>query len=181
MGDRTRQRTAANLYNTAAYTTVINNTLHEALGELYSLVEVFEGLPEDVRQQVSEALRNISDAQVAIFGTYELAASRYEVLCGKQGASGVADPDLLSAYIDPPPAYSAAGRQAFTHQRKWAIRQAASQAGRHSTKPRGGGTGTSSQTQSRFGTQPGRGRGRKKPNAAGHGKGRDRSVKRGNQ
>lgn len=44
----------------------------------------------------------LSDTQLATFGLYELSAARYEVLCVLQGATGVADPELLSAYIDFP-------------------------------------------------------------------------------
>lgn len=128
-----REEEAANLYNAAAYATVINNTLYEALDSLFS-VEFLEGVSNDFKGQVGEALDKISDAQVAVYGTYELAASRYEVLCGKQGAAGVADPELLSAYIDAPAAYSAAGRQAFRQQQKQAVKSAAQQAGRRSLK-----------------------------------------------
>lgn len=62
-----------------------------------------------------KVLRNIglrvSDAQIGIFGAYELAAARYEVLCGQEGETGVADPEPLSACIHPPAAISTAGRQ----------------------------------------------------------------------
>jgi hypothetical protein len=53
---------------------------------------------------------------VAAFGTYELAVSRYELLFGLQGASGVADPGLLGIFLDAPAAYSSAGRQDFMRQ-----------------------------------------------------------------
>jgi hypothetical protein len=43
-----------------------------------------------------------SDAQFSTFGTYQLAASRYELLCVLQGASGVADPALLGTFLDSP-------------------------------------------------------------------------------
>lgn len=91
-----RAEEANNLYASAAYATVINNTLSEALRELMRL-KIISNLPDNIQGPAAETLNRFSDAQVAIFGSYELSASRYEVLCGRQGASGVADPDLLSA------------------------------------------------------------------------------------
>jgi hypothetical protein len=72
----------------------------------------------------------INNVQVATFGTYEFAASRYELLYGLQGANGVADPGLLGTFLDAPIAYSSAGRQAFRRQRHQAIKNAAQIAGR---------------------------------------------------
>jgi hypothetical protein len=59
----------------------------------------------------------------------ELTASRYEILCGRQGARGVADPALLESFIDAPAAYSTTGREAFMRQQEQAIRNAARIAG----------------------------------------------------
>lgn len=134
-----REEESAGLYQTAAYTSIINNALNAALGEILSL-GVLEAIPNDLKRPFSEALTKISDSQIAAFGTYELAASRYEVLCGRQGATGVADPELLSAYIDPPAAYSAAGRQAFRRQQRQAIKSAAQRAGRRAIGDAGRGS-----------------------------------------
>ena len=67
----------------------------------------------------------LSNAQLSTFGTYELSASRYEILCGLQGSHGVADPALLGTFLDAPAAYSSAGRQAFRRQKQQAIKSAA--------------------------------------------------------
>jgi hypothetical protein len=71
----------------------------------------------------------VSDAQLTLFGVYELTASRYEILCGRQGARGVADPALLESFIDATAAYSTTGREAFRRQQEQAICNAARIAG----------------------------------------------------
>lgn len=81
-----REEEAANLYNAAAYATVIKNTLHEALDSLFA-VEFLESVSDDFKGQVGEALDKISYAQVAVYGIYELTASCYEVLGGYQKGS----------------------------------------------------------------------------------------------
>lgn len=69
--------------------------------------------------------------QIAAFGVYELADYRYQVLCGIQGAGGVAYPDLLEAFLDTPAAYSTTGRQAFRRQQRQAIRSTVVTVGRN--------------------------------------------------
>lgn len=123
-----RATEASSLYCTAAY-------LSEASNDLTDLVnEIADALPSIQSESDREVFRRlgsrVSDAQLTTFGVYELAAARYEVLCGRQGASGVADPELLSAYIDPPAAFSSAGRQAYRRQQVQHIRHAAQAAGR---------------------------------------------------
>ena len=72
----------------------------------------------------------LSNAQLSTFGTHELSASLYELLCGLQGAHGVADPALLGTFLDAPAAYSSTGRQAFRRQFQKAIKSAAQTADR---------------------------------------------------
>jgi hypothetical protein len=86
--------------------------------------------PSEAEERLREVRWGISNVQVAAFGTYELAASRYELLCGLQGASGVADSGLLGTFLDVPAAYSSAGRQPFRRQQHQAIKNAAQIAGR---------------------------------------------------
>lgn len=157
-----REGEAASLYCTASYTTVVNNTVVQALEDFIAVVET---LPDDVKRPVAEAVDKVSDAQVATFGACELAASRYEVSLGRQGATGVADPELLSAYIDPPAAYSIAGRQA--------VRSAAQQAGKCAV---GRGKGTA-KPQSGSGGQPVTGTGNKGSGGGKGGKGSSRGGK----
>lgn len=107
-----REEEGCSLHNTAAYT-IVNNTIAEALEVIYASSDTLASVSYYVVEPVVQALLKISEAQVAIYGTYELAASRYEFLCGRQGAAFVADPDLLPAFIDPPTRYSAAGEIAF--------------------------------------------------------------------
>jgi len=56
------------------------------------------------------------------------------VLCGREGANGVADPDLLEAYTDSSAAFSSAGRKALRRQPVQSIRFAALTAGRRKKK-----------------------------------------------
>lgn len=97
-----------------------------------------ENQPENLAGPVAEALDQISDVQVAIFGVYGLVAPRYEVFCGRQGAAGVADPDLLKSHIDPLASYSSAGRQAFRQKQRQAVISAAHRAGRKADDGGGG-------------------------------------------
>lgn len=164
-----RAEEAAHLYRTAAYITVINNTLVEALQGLFS-VDFPESVSRDIKRRFSETLDMISDVQVAVYGTYGLAASRYKVLCGQQGATGVADPDLLSAYVAPPAGYSSVGRQALRLQQYYAVKSTARQAGRRAAQrtsakakapaqPRGGAAGSGG--SGKRGTQGGQASGTK--------------------
>lgn len=91
-----REEEAASLYETVAYEAVIKKTLRESVKRLVDL-NVVEVIPHEIQGKVSEILEEISNAQLAVFGTYEVNASRYEVLCGRQDASGFADSDLLEA------------------------------------------------------------------------------------
>lgn len=125
---RGRAAEANSLYVTAAYLTQSSNVLSELVSEIAGLLPRIRSVSD--RETLRQVALRLSDAQLTSFGVYELAASRYEVLCGLQGVSGVADPELLSAYIDPPAAYSTAGRQAFRRQQTQAIRYAAQAAGR---------------------------------------------------
>lgn len=136
-------------------------------------IQELEALGEDIRRnplvaidQLRKAAAGISNAQLYPFGVYELFASRYELLCGQQGARTVADPTLLGTFLGAPAAYSSAGRQAYHQQQRQAIRTAAHTAGRRQGggssggsctdgNPRGGGRG---RTRTRRGV-PIRGRG----------------------
>jgi hypothetical protein len=110
-----REGEAGAIYNSAAYTTGISNSLVQLGRRLESLEARLVGSP--VFAEELRAVRwALSDAQLSTFVVYELTASRYEILCGLQGASGVADPALLGTFLDAPAAYSSAGRQAFRRQ-----------------------------------------------------------------
>jgi hypothetical protein len=76
-----------------------------------------------------------SDAQLSTFGVYELTTSRHKLLCGLQGASGVADSALLGTFLHAPAAYSSEGRQAFRRKQQQAFRSAAQVAGRRQGRP----------------------------------------------
>jgi hypothetical protein len=99
---------AGGLYRTAAYLTTIFNSL-VALGKKCEALEVLSAPLSAVQEGVRELLWAMSDAQVAVHGTLELNASRYELLCGLQGVSGTADPGLLESYLDAPAGHSRAG------------------------------------------------------------------------
>ena len=96
-----RASEASSFYATAAYTCIVNNSLTEAVAELAGHPAISSDLSNNLQGPLAEVFGKVSDAQVATHGVYELVAARYEVLCGKQGASGIADPDLLEAFIDP--------------------------------------------------------------------------------
>jgi hypothetical protein len=130
-----REGEAGALYSSAAYLTEISNGLAYICGQLESVEALVLRSPTVAIERLRQARRALSDAQLATFGTYELAASRYELLCGLQGASGVADPALLGTFLDAPAAYSSAGRQAFRRQQQQAIKSAAQVAGRRQAHP----------------------------------------------
>jgi hypothetical protein len=151
------------LYTGAAYLTAVNNSLAGAVGELRALEA---RVPTTLLQRLRICRLENSDAQLAVFGTYELIASRYEILCGRQGARGVADPALLESFVDAPATYSSTGREAFRLQQDQAIRNAARVAGRRSRGPgkSGGATtgGGTSGSGDNFGTPGASGNSRKR-------------------
>jgi hypothetical protein len=122
-----REGGAAALYSSAAYLTGIATDL-AGIGKEIECVEAL--VPTAAAERLLEARWALSDAQLSTFGTYGLAASRYELLCGLQGASGVADPALIGTFLDAPAAYSSAGRQAYKRQQQQAIKSAVQVAGR---------------------------------------------------
>lgn len=148
-----RAEEGASLNQTAAYSTLANNSLNN-LAEDFLDLNLFETVPQDRKGPLQEALNKISTIQVVKFGIYELPDSRYELLCGRQGASGVTVPELRSATIDAPAAYSSAGHQAYRRQQLQAIKYAFQRAGCKNptgSRSRSGGGGS------------GRGRGKKQP------------------
>lgn len=86
---------------------------------------------------------------MCVYGIYELATSRYELLTSLQGSLGVADPTVLQSYLEPSASISAVGRQAYRRERTQLIRAAAQSAGRKrankqkESKPTISGTGQS--------------------------------------
>jgi hypothetical protein len=119
---------AEKLYNVAAYSAEANNSI---LAGLESVAAVAEECTDDaVRVKLAEAVDHFATAQTQAYGLFEISASEYAVLCGKQGAPGVADPTLLEAYLQPDAGLSAANRQARARQQSQTIRYAAQQAGR---------------------------------------------------
>ena len=173
-----RASEAASLYSTAAYTCIVKNSLTEAIGVLAAHAAV----SNDLGGPLFAVLGRFSDAQVSIHGVYELVAARYEVLCGRQGASSIANPDLFETYIDPPAAYSSIGRVAYRQQQFQAVRSAAQRAGkkavskatpdRQSNIHRGAGRGAGAPSNHNpFIHQAGGGRG-----GGGRGRGRGRGT-----
>jgi hypothetical protein len=63
-----------------------------------------------VAARLREERWTLLDLQLCASGLYELQESRYELLCGLQGAGGVADPMLLGTFLDAPAGFSRAGR-----------------------------------------------------------------------
>jgi hypothetical protein len=124
-----REAEANALYANAAYLTEVTNALAATVRRLKALEA---RVPEAIIERLRDCRWEVSDAQLTLFGVYELTASRYEILCGRQGARGVADPALLESFIDAPAAYSTTGREAFRRQQEQAIRNAARIAGRRS-------------------------------------------------
>jgi hypothetical protein len=96
-----RSGEAAALYSSAAYLTEIANDLAGIGRELESIEAL---IPSTAAERLREARWALSNLYLSTFGTYELAASRYELLCGLQGASGVADPPFWEPSWTPPPA-----------------------------------------------------------------------------
>lgn len=98
--------------------------LTEASNSLADLVETLSGLLSNIvadgdREVIRRSILRLSSTLVTTVCVYELSAARYEGFRRLQGIAGVADPELLSAYIDPPVACSAAERQSFRlHQRQ---------------------------------------------------------------
>jgi hypothetical protein len=122
-----REAEANALYANAAYLTEVTNALTGTVRRLRALES---RVPAALLERLRDCRWEVSDAQLALFGVYELTASRYEILCGREGARGVADPALLESFIDAPAAYSTTGREAFRRQQEQAIRNAARIAGR---------------------------------------------------
>ena len=129
-----RATEASNLYSSAAYLTAANNSLTAIRQDLARIQRKLTGRK---REALKEVIEEISDVNLVVFGTYELTATRYELLCGKQGAAGIADPELIESIIDPPAAYSSAGRQAFRQQQDQAVRFAAKRTGSRRGRGRG--------------------------------------------
>jgi hypothetical protein len=102
-----RESEANALSNSAAYLTEISNAIDNTVRTLRAIES---RVPAVHLEQLRGCRLGVSDAQLALFGVYELTASRYEILCGLQGARGVADPALLESYVDAPTAYSTTGR-----------------------------------------------------------------------
>jgi hypothetical protein len=90
---------AAALCSSAAYLTEIANDL-AGIGRELEGIEAL--IPSTVADRLREARWALPNVHLSNFGTYELAAPRYELLCGLQGASGVADPALLEIFLDAP-------------------------------------------------------------------------------
>ena len=125
-----RASEAESIYGTVAYTCIINNSITEAISELATYPAISNNLSNKFQGLLAEILGKISDAQVAIHSVYKLAGARYEALCERQGASGIADSDLLEAFIDPPAAYSSIGIIAFQQQQFQAVRSQAQGVGK---------------------------------------------------
>jgi hypothetical protein len=125
-----REGEADAIYNSAAYLTGISNNLAAVCRELETIEAIILTTPAVALERLRKAWWYVSDAQLANFGMYELAAPLFELLCGLQGASGVADPAWLGTFLDAPAAYSSGGRQAFRRQQQQIIRSAAQVAGR---------------------------------------------------
>jgi hypothetical protein len=95
--------------------------------------------PRSIREGLRDYRREESDWQLALSGLCELTAARYEILCGRQGAHGYADPALLASIVNSSAGLSRIGREAaFQLQQTQEIRSAARVAGslRKSTGPR---------------------------------------------
>jgi hypothetical protein len=121
-----REAEASALYASAAYLTEVSNALAKTARQLKAIEA---RVPSSLLDRLRDCRWEVSDAQLTLFGVYELTASSYEILCGRQVARGVADPALLESLVEAPAAYSTTGRQAFQHQQEQAIRNAARIAG----------------------------------------------------
>jgi hypothetical protein len=131
-----RESEANALYANAAYVTVIANELGATVRRLESLEA---RAPRSIREELRDCRWEVSDWQLALSGVYELTAARYEILCGRQGARGFADPTLLESIVDASADLSWIGQEAFQLQQTQEIRSAARVAGsrRRSNGPRG--------------------------------------------
>lgn len=155
------------------YTTLINNTLTGIVEDIIDLD--LSQVPNDIQRPLGKILERITSTQVVSYGTYDLLASKYELLCGKQGAAGIADPDLLSATIDAPAGFSTAGQQAYRCQQQQAIKSAAQRAGRRSGGSSSGNRSGRGPTPARTGAGNGAGkRGGKRGKPKDKGKGKTR-------
>jgi hypothetical protein len=92
-----RSGEAAALYSSAAYLTEIANDL-DGIGRELECIEAL--IPATAADRLREARWALSNVHLSTFGTYELSASRYELLCGLQGASGVEDQNFLETFLD---------------------------------------------------------------------------------
>jgi hypothetical protein len=91
-GARAGREAKANApYKSAAYLTEVSNPLGETVRGLRA---IGDRIPSSLLEWLRDCRWEVSDAQLALFVFYELTASRYEILCGRQGARGVADPAL---------------------------------------------------------------------------------------
>jgi hypothetical protein len=86
-----REAEANALFTSAAYLTEVSNALG---GTVRGLRAIGARIPSSLLEWLRDCRWEVSDAQLALFVFYELTASRYEILCGRQGARGVADPAL---------------------------------------------------------------------------------------
>jgi hypothetical protein len=76
---------AAALYCSAAYLTEIANDLAGIGRELESIEAL---IPSTAADRLREARWALFNFHLAAFGTYELSASRYELLCGTRSQQG---------------------------------------------------------------------------------------------
>jgi hypothetical protein len=53
-----------------------------------------------IAEELQSVRLALPDAHLSTCGVYELAILRYELLCGFQGARGVADPALIGTVLD---------------------------------------------------------------------------------
>jgi hypothetical protein len=122
-----RSGEAVALYSSSAHLTEIANDL-AGIGTDIESIEAL--IPSTAADRLREARWALSNVHFSTFGTSELAASRYELLCGLQGAAGVSEPAFLGTFLDAPAAYISAGRQAIRRQQQKALKSAAEVAGR---------------------------------------------------
>lgn len=90
---------ARNRYCTASYLTIGGNGLEESQEELQGLRR---RINPGARRKLDQILGDLSDLQLVVYGSYEITATRYDCISGRQGAHGVADPDLLETLADAP-------------------------------------------------------------------------------
>lgn len=97
------------LYVTASYLTQISNELSVVVGPLASAQTRIQLQVE--HELILKAAVRVLNIQIASFGVFELPASRYKALCGLHGVAGVADLEIIAAYIDPLVAFSSYWRE----------------------------------------------------------------------